>query len=146
MTGAQEKQRYRRQAALCYEIAKMLFGERASSMIRLGDSYAALAMNPDHLLPASFGSDSISPTAPPSSLDRFVAVSFRHDGQGFSPGPAITCPDAELAIQRAELMLKEDKVVGAVAFFRRVDPRTGAMGTAVVLGRFGRIPDGFDIA
>jgi hypothetical protein len=145
MTGAEEKQRYRRQAALCYEIAKMLFGERASSMIRLGDSYAALAINPDHLLPGSFGSDSVSP-APPSSLDRFVAVSFRHDGQGFSPGPAITCPDAELAIQRAELMLKEDKVVGAVAFFRPVDPDTGAWGTAVILGRFGQIPRGFDIA
>ena len=43
MAIVDQKERYRRQAALCYEIAATMDGERAISMIRLGDTYAALA-------------------------------------------------------------------------------------------------------
>jgi hypothetical protein len=41
------KERYRRQAALCYEIAAAMTGKRAASMMRLGDTYAALAVDPE---------------------------------------------------------------------------------------------------
>jgi predicted RNA-binding Zn-ribbon protein involved in translation (DUF1610 family) len=46
MATIDQKERYRRQAALCYEIAKAMEGERADSMVRLGDAYSALAETP----------------------------------------------------------------------------------------------------
>jgi hypothetical protein len=45
-----QKERYRRHATLCYEIAAGMTGERAASMTRLGDAYAALAVDADHPL------------------------------------------------------------------------------------------------
>src|ERR1700691_230292 len=54
MAVADQRERYRRQAALCYEIAATLAGGRASAMIRLGDAYAALAIGQDRLLPNLF--------------------------------------------------------------------------------------------
>jgi hypothetical protein len=56
MATIDQKERYRRQAGLCYEIATTMTGERAISMIRLGDAYAALATDPDRLLPNIFAS------------------------------------------------------------------------------------------
>jgi hypothetical protein len=50
-----QKERYRRQAQLCYEIAAAMTGAQATSMIRLGDAYAALALD---------SSPSIIPSAP----------------------------------------------------------------------------------
>jgi hypothetical protein len=38
MAIVDQKQRYRRQAALCYELAAKMFRARAASMIRLGDT------------------------------------------------------------------------------------------------------------
>ena len=43
-----QKGRYRRQAALCYELAKTMDGERAESMVRLGDAYSDLAETPGY--------------------------------------------------------------------------------------------------
>jgi predicted RNA-binding Zn-ribbon protein involved in translation (DUF1610 family) len=40
-----QKERYRRHASLCYEIATGMTGERAASMTRLGDTYTALAVD-----------------------------------------------------------------------------------------------------
>ena len=56
MPVVDQKERYRQQAALCYEIAAGLAGERATSMIRLGDTYGALAVDPYRLLPNIFAS------------------------------------------------------------------------------------------
>lgn len=75
-----------------------------------------------------------------------VAVSFRRFKKAVAPGPAIECPDAEMAIQRAELMLRQRDIVGAVAFSRGVDPVTGEFRQAVILRTFGKVPKGFDIA
>jgi hypothetical protein len=38
-----QRERYRRQAGLCYELAKTMDGERAESMVHLGDAYSDLA-------------------------------------------------------------------------------------------------------
>jgi hypothetical protein len=46
------KEQYRRRASLCYEIAAGMTGERAASMTRLGDTYAALAVDADQPLNA----------------------------------------------------------------------------------------------
>jgi hypothetical protein len=54
MATVDQKERYRRQAALCYEIAETMTGERAASMVRLGDTYSALAVDPDKLRPGIF--------------------------------------------------------------------------------------------
>src|ERR1700676_4513955 len=56
MAIVDQKERYRRQAALCYEIAATLTSERAISMARLGDAYAGLAIDPDRLIPNVFAS------------------------------------------------------------------------------------------
>jgi len=66
MAVVDQKERYRQQAALCYEIAAELVGERAISMMRLGDTYAALAVDPHRLLPNIFTSRKkyVDPTCP----------------------------------------------------------------------------------
>ena len=51
MTTIDQKECYFRQAALCYEIAASVTGERAASMVRLGDTYSALAEDPDAVEP-----------------------------------------------------------------------------------------------
>jgi hypothetical protein len=43
MATVDQKERYRQRAALCYDIAATLAGDTATSMKRLGDSYAELA-------------------------------------------------------------------------------------------------------
>jgi predicted RNA-binding Zn-ribbon protein involved in translation (DUF1610 family) len=205
MAIVDQKQRYRRQAALCYEIAATAAPAQATSMIRLGDTYAALAMDPDRLPPSIFvptekyakpdckkcgsrmqliysfprtrtlpsmqafrcdpcgetliwksarpslkSAEKPSASAVPKEGDRWitrhVAVSFRQVGADFAPGLAIECPDDSLAIQRAELMLREEHIAGAIAFSRRNDPISGEAEDAVILEIFGEIPEDFDIA
>jgi hypothetical protein len=51
MTTIDQKECYLRQAALCYEIAASVTRERAASMVRLGDTYSALAEDPEAIEP-----------------------------------------------------------------------------------------------
>jgi hypothetical protein len=51
MTTIVQKEWYLRQAARCYEIAASVTGERAASMVRLGDTYSALAEDADAVEP-----------------------------------------------------------------------------------------------
>ena len=204
MAIVDQKERYRRQAALCYEIAATMTGERASSMIRLGDTYAALATDPDRLLPNAFASrkkyvdpvckkcgqkmqlthslprteimpamqafrcdacketliwkgevpsprsanQSLGTAFPPTGrwIRRYVVVAFRRVGSDLVPGPAVECPDASLAIQRAELMTRDKEIAGSVAFSRRGNPDTEEYDRAMILKTFGDIPPDFDVA
>jgi hypothetical protein len=204
MAIVERKERYRRRAALCYEIAATLTGERAVSMIRLGDTYAALAV-PDQPLPniavratknadprckkcrsklrlihsfprtefipemQAFQCDACGETliskgevrsprpateGPAARLSkerdgritRCFAVSFRRVGKEFLLRPAVECPDAGTAIQRAELMTRDKENAGSVAFSLRSDPVTGEFEPALILNAFGEIPQGFDVA
>jgi hypothetical protein len=54
MATIDQRERYGRHAALCYEIAMSMTGERAASMVRLGDTYSALAEGPDALRSDTF--------------------------------------------------------------------------------------------
>ena len=196
MAVVDQKERYRRQAALCYDIAATMTGERATSMLLLGDTYAALAADPEGLPPNVSGpsiryeqphckicgakmrlahslsrtslpgiqafccetcgetliwkgparEQTVGPAADSRWITRYIAVSFRRGGKDFAPGPAVECPDAELAIRRAELMTRERDIAGAVAFSRRWNPRSGEFDTALILEIFGDIPEGFNIA
>jgi hypothetical protein len=47
MVKVDQKERYRQRAALCYEIAATMSGDKATSMMRLGDTYAGLAEDSD---------------------------------------------------------------------------------------------------
>ena len=205
MAVVDQKERYRRNAALCYDVAAKMAAEKAVSMVRLGDTYASLAVDPDRraantfvpanrfeqphckrcgrkmrlacgfprtrTLPAmqAFHCDRCDETliwkgASPSALSmkrqsvstvategsgwtcRYVAISFHRAKDRFSPGEAIECPDARLAVKRAELMMRNSKTVGAVAFSRRSNLQTGTVEAAEILRILGMIPDGFDIA
>jgi hypothetical protein len=153
MPALDQKERYRRQAALCYEIAARMATAQGTSIIRLGDSYAALACGERLVWKRASLSSRLAQALPTSSSPRedrritqYIAVSFRRTWNNFIPGPAIECPDATLAIQRARLMTREEDIVGAVAFSRRGDPESGEVETAVILEALGNIPEDFDIA
>ena len=77
---------------------------------------------------------------------RYVAISSHRAKDRFSPGEALECPDARLAVKRAQLMMREKETVGAVAFSRRSNAQTGEVETAEILTVLGKIPNGFDIA
>jgi hypothetical protein len=154
MPAVDQKERYRHQAALCYDIAARMAPAQATSIIRLGDSYAALACGERLVWKSASLSSRLAqalPTSPSSRegdrrITQYIAVSFRRAWNDFIPGPAIECPDATLAIQRAELMTREEHIAGAVAFSRRGDPVSVEVETAVILESFGNIPEDFDIA
>jgi hypothetical protein len=158
MAVVDQKERYRRQAALCYDIAATMTGERATSMLLLGDTYSALAVNPDGLPPTVFvprrgecpsraaGQQVVPASGESRWITHYIALSFRRAGIYFAPGPPVECPDAALAIQRAELMIREKDIAGAVAFSRRGNANSGEFDVAVILAIFGDIPEGFDIA
>jgi len=194
MAVVDQKARYRRYAALCYEIAAKAGVARATSIIRLGDNYAALAIDPESVpsnlvFPAQHveveckkcgrsmqvayslprvgemppqkafwcetcGGTLIWKSELPRSvlpqqnrwITRYVAVSFRLVDRRFAPGLAVECPDGALAIKRAQLMLQEMEIVGSVAFARRNNQDTGEFDVAAILGTYGNLPEGFDIA
>src|SRR3984893_11165932 len=47
MASIDQKKRYRQQAARCYELVATMSGDRATWMVRLAETYAALAEDPD---------------------------------------------------------------------------------------------------
>ena len=77
---------------------------------------------------------------------RYVVGSFRRVGNDFAPGSAIECPDAGLALQRADLMLDQEEIIGAIAFARHSDPISGEGDDALILAVFGAVSGDFDIA
>ena len=54
MAVVDQKERYRRQAALCYEIAAKMTPKKAASMVQLGDTYSALAVDRNRRAPNVF--------------------------------------------------------------------------------------------
>ncbi len=195
-----QKVRYRRQAGLCYELAKTMDGARAESMVRLGDAYSELAETPGtlrerifspadkyaeprckqcrknmrltHSLPRTdilplmqgFRCDACgetliwkgevpTPTDERSGRDTAgdwevhrVALSFKRTGnRRLAPGQSVECIDEHTAILRAELMMRDTSVVGAVAFSRRASADFRRVERAVILMSFGTVPKDFDI-
>jgi hypothetical protein len=83
-----------------------------------------------------------SPKSPgdPSLVTYYVAIQFvrRPDGSLVAQRP-IECADADAAIACAKTMTRKE--AGAVAFSRTGDPDRGEFDPAVVLARFGDVPD-----
>jgi hypothetical protein len=198
MVDADRKSRYRYRAVACYETAATRPPEEMRPLLRLGDTYAALAADRSRTLPQVFVSlrnfdhtlcpgcgqamqpgysfrrtkwlpaaqvfwcrscqetlfwrgvvPSHRPKDRPISsggrFTRYIAAAFRRAGDGFAPGPVVECPDAELAVQRAQLMVREPEIAGAVAFSRAENADTGDYEPAIILATFGDIPANFDI-
>ena len=141
-------------------------GERAESLVRLGDAYSALAENPGKFRPGIFaptdarGETQIwkgeisSSEKPPTGSERstrpethYVAISFTQIGsKGLAPGVAIERSDAATAILRAELMARDMANAGSVAFSRRAKCRSRLVQRSGDPQGFGKVPKDFDIA
>ena len=71
----------------------------------------------------------------------YVALPFNQSEDGVTPGEAQECQSESVAIRRAEAMSRNPAHVGAVAFKRSGDPHVGEFSDAVVLKKFGKVPD-----
>jgi hypothetical protein len=71
----------------------------------------------------------------------YVALPFIRTEDGSAPGEAQECPSEHAAIRRAETLARDPHNAGAVAFKRTGDPNIGEFSDAVVVKRFGEVPD-----
>jgi hypothetical protein len=71
----------------------------------------------------------------------FVALPFDVADGNVVVGEPIECPSLATAIERAKGLWKILGHTGAVAFSRTGDPATGDFRDAIVLGKFGSVPD-----
>ena len=69
-----------------------------------------------------------------------VALPFIRTEDGTAPGEAQECQSEAAAIRRAEGMSR-DPAAGAVSFKRAGDPNVGEFSDAVVLKKFGDVPE-----
>lgn len=75
------------------------------------------------------------------SVTYYVALPFVRADDGCAPGEAQECQSEAAAIRRADAMSRDPVNVGAVAFKRAGDPNVGEFSDAVVLKKFGDVPD-----
>ncbi len=73
------------------------------------------------------------------TVNYYVALPFTRTEDGLAPGQAVECPNSGAAIRRAEAMAHSN--AGAVAFQRSGDPNIGEFSDAVILKKFGDVPD-----
>jgi hypothetical protein len=72
----------------------------------------------------------------------YVALPFLRDDAGSAvPGAAEECQSPSGAVRRAELLSRAPGSIGAVAFSRTGDPMAGEFSDALVLKKFGEVPD-----
>ena len=71
----------------------------------------------------------------------YVALPFIRTEDGTAPGEARECQSEAAAIRRAEGMSRDPANAGAVAFKRAGDPNVGEFSDAVVLKKFGDVPE-----
>ncbi len=77
-----------------------------------------------------------------AELTYYVALQFLQDDAGERvTGEPVECQSSSAAIRRAESLSKQAGVIGAVAFSRSGDPDVGEFSDAVVLRKFGNVPD-----
>ena len=76
----------------------------------------------------------------------YVALPFIQIEDGGAPGEAQECQGEAAAIRRGEGMSRDPANAGAVAFKRAGDPNVGEFSDAVVLKKFGDVPERFERA
>jgi hypothetical protein len=78
------------------------------------------------------------------SLTYYVAMPFVHSEEGPAPGAAQECQSEGQALSRAGAMSRDPANAGAIAFRRSGDPMMGDFSDAVVIKRFGEVPERLD--
>ena len=71
----------------------------------------------------------------------YVTLPFIRTDDGTAPGEAQECQSEAAAIRRAEGMSRDPAYAGAVAFKRAGDQNVGEFSDAVVLKKFGDVPE-----
>jgi hypothetical protein len=67
-------------------------------------------------------------------------VPFIQSNAGLTPGDAVECDNANLAILVARALAQRQEHYGALAFSRTTDTEAGHFSDAVVLKKFGKVP------
>jgi hypothetical protein len=78
------------------------------------------------------------------SLTYYVALPFVKSDDGTAPGQAVECQSETQALSRASAMARDPVNAGAVAFKRSGDPQLGEFSDAIVIKRFGDVPENLD--
>ena len=71
----------------------------------------------------------------------YVALPFVAADDGLAAGEPTECFNPTAVVMRAEALSRKPGRVGAVAFSRTGDPATGDFGDAIVIRKFGDVPD-----
>lgn len=71
----------------------------------------------------------------------FVALPFVAADGGIAAGEPTECFNPAAVVMRAEALSRKPGHVGAVAFSRTGDPATGQFGDAMIIKKFGEVPD-----
>jgi hypothetical protein len=78
------------------------------------------------------------------SLTYYVALPFVRSEDGTAPGQAMECQSESQALSRADAMSRDPANAGAIAFKRSGDPLLGDFSDAIVIKRFGEVPERLD--
>ena len=78
---------------------------------------------------------------PAEELHGHYLLPFIRTEDGTTPGEAQECQSEGTAIRRAEGMSRDAANAGAVAFKRAGDPNVGEFSDAIVLKKFGDVPE-----
>ena len=78
------------------------------------------------------------------SVTYYVALPFVKTEDGSAAGQAMECQSAPEANRKAEIMSRNPANVGALSFMRSGDPSLGSFADAVVIKKFGDVPDNLD--
>jgi hypothetical protein len=70
-----------------------------------------------------------------------VALPFVASDDGVAAGEPTECFSPNAAVMRAEALSRKEGNVGAVAFSRTGDPATGEFSDALVIRKFGDVPE-----
>jgi hypothetical protein len=76
-----------------------------------------------------------------AGISYFVALPFDATDNGIVAGESVECPSPAAAVARAQGLWKVLGHAGAVALSRTGDPATGDFSDAIVLRKFGDVPD-----
>jgi hypothetical protein len=80
-----------------------------------------------------------------SQVTYYVALPFVNADDGLATGEPVECFNPTAVVMRAEALSRKEGRVGAVAFARSSDPATGEFRDAVVIRKFGTVPDDFSV-
>ncbi|MET4476679.1 hypothetical protein [Bradyrhizobium sp. F1.13.3] len=76
-----------------------------------------------------------------SEVTYYVALPFVAAADGVAAGEAVECFNPNAAAMKAEALSRKPGILGAVAFSRTGDPGSGDFSDAMLIRKFGDVPD-----